>query len=505
MTYQVLARKWRPHRFEEMVGQEHILRMLKNALDQQRLHHAYLFTGTRGVGKTTLARLFAKCLNCETGITSNPCNACDTCVAIDAGKFLDLLEIDAASRTKVEDTRELLDNVQYTPTQGRYKIYLIDEVHMLSNHSFNALLKTLEEPPAYVKFLLATTDPKRLPVTILSRCLQFNLHHVPADKISQQLAYICTQEKISFEQPALQQIALAADGSMRDALSLLDQAIAFCGDNMTLAETNRMLGSVERDAIYQLLEALAAHDGKQLINALLHLKEQTADFNQLLADVLSTLHQITLAQVIADADVDERIQQFAKRFSAEDIQLYYQIALIGRRDLAYTPDPYQGFEMIMLRMLAFHPVSTTPPSAPALAPLKPSLKKSPQSNWTDIIPQLELSGMALALATHCVMSNLSEHGIELTLASQHESLLNKKLHERIEQAVNRYFNKPMKLTIHIAVQTQETPAQQRSQEQAKQQANATDAIKKDTHVQKMIDLFDATVDVKSIKTIDSVS
>jgi DNA polymerase-3 subunit gamma/tau len=367
MSYQVLARKWRPRSFQAMVGQEHILRMLTNALDDQRLHHAYLFTGTRGVGKTTLARIFAKCLNCESGITSKPCDTCATCQAIDAGKFLDLIEVDAASRTKVEDTRELLENVQYTPTQGRFKIYLIDEVHMLSGHSFNALLKTLEEPPTYVKFLLATTDPKRLPITILSRCLQFNLNHVPVEKIAQQLAHVCTMENIKFELPALQLIAQAADGSMRDALSLLDQTIAFCRDNITTADTQCMLGSVEQDALFHLLDALAKQDGKQLLTEITHLSERAPDFNQLLEDLLSTLHKISVTQVIQDApETNEQIKQFAQCFSAEDIQLYYQIALIGRRDLPLAPTPQQGFEMALLRMLAFRPSTAEPTSLPII-------------------------------------------------------------------------------------------------------------------------------------------
>src|SRR5579872_6352434 len=293
MSYQVLARKWRPRTFQEMVGQEHILRMLTNALDNQRLHHAYLFTGTRGVGKTTLARIFAKSLNCETGITSKPCDICKTCQAINAGKFLDLIEVDAASRTRVEDTRELLDNVQYTPTQGRYKIYLIDEVHMLSGHSFNALLKTLEEPPAYVKFLLATTEPKRLPVTILSRCLQFNLTHVSVEKIANHLAHICTTEQIAFDTNALQLLAQAANGSLRDALSLLDQTIAFCSMNITLAETQIMLGSIDQNVIFRLLRALAEHNGTQLLTEITELAKHGPDFNQVLEDLLSVLHNIS--------------------------------------------------------------------------------------------------------------------------------------------------------------------------------------------------------------------
>lgn len=530
MSYQVLARKWRPRSFKEMVGQEHILRMLMNALDNQRLHHAYLFTGTRGVGKTTLARIFAKCLNCEGGITSNPCGQCSACQAIDAGKFLDLIEVDAASRTKVEDTRELLDNVQYTPTQGRFKIYLIDEVHMLSNHSFNALLKTLEEPPSYVKFLLATTDPKRLPVTILSRCLQFNLSYVPAEKISQQLAHICTTENISFEPSALPLIAHAADGSMRDALSLLDQTIAFCKDNITTSETQQMLGSVEQDALYHLLETLANQDGKALLKTITQISEQAPDFNQLLENLLSILHKISVTQIIGDtSETPEKIKALSTRFSAEDIQLYYQIALIGRRDLALAPNPQVGFEMVMLRMLAFKPVTasasisipvkkvtststtkpeqtvTTKPKPPQKVEAKYSLQNMKEEEWPTILTKLELTGMALALASNCVISTFSKDQIELSLAAKHASLLNKNLHARMEQALTRYFETPIQLKIKIATGELNTPAQQQEQVQAERHADATESIKNDTHVQKIMGLFDATLDVNSITAIDPAS
>lgn len=515
MSYQVLARKWRPRTFQEMVGQEHILRMLTNALDHQRLHHAYLFTGTRGVGKTTLARIFAKCLNCETGVTSTPCNTCDTCQAINAGKFLDLIEVDAASRTKVEDTRELLDNVQYTPTQGRYKVYLIDEVHMLSGHSFNALLKTLEEPPSYVKFLLATTEPKRLPITILSRCLQFNLNHVAIEKIAHHLAHICTTEKIAFETQALQLLAQAAHGSMRDALSLLDQTIAFCGENITLAETQSMLGSIDQTAIFRILHALAERNGTQLLTEITELAEQGPDFNQLLEDILSTLHTLSIAHIIPDAaTLPDYIQPLTQKFSAEDIQLYYQIALIGRRDLPLAPNPQQGFEMIMLRMLAFHPatIPQSPPSTSHPTPQKQSKPAPPKTespshptvpdvstqNWSDILARLSLSGMAQALASHCELTHLSDNKIELSLAGKHEALLNKKLLERIEQALNQYLNKPITLDIKIATAKLNTPAEQQEQKKAEQHAMAATQIKNNTNVQKIIDVFDATLDLNSI-------
>jgi DNA polymerase-3 subunit gamma/tau len=507
MSYQVLARKWRPRNFQEMVGQEHILRMLTNALDDQRLHHAYLFTGTRGVGKTTLARIFAKCLNCEAGITSLACGTCSTCQAIDAGKFLDLIEVDAASRTRVEDTRELLDNVQYMPTQGRFKIYLIDEVHMLSGHSFNALLKTLEEPPAYVKFLLATTDPKRLPITILSRCLQFNLHPVSVEKITEQLVHISTTENIQFELAALQLIAHAADGSVRDALSLLDQTIAFCRNNITTLDTRRMLGCVEQDSIFNLLNALVNQDGKQLLAEITYLAEQAPDFNQLLEDVLSILHKISIMQIIPDAtpDAHEKIVQLAKTLAAEDTQLFYQIALIGRRDLPLAATPQQGFEMTMLRMLAFRPAVIESKQPTSQQPIKkedkPILQDMTAQNWTEIIAKLELTGMALALATHCALTQLSPNSVELTLAAKHAALLTTKLHERIESALSRYFNTAIKLQIKTATDELNTPAQKQQQEDAMRHADATVAIKNNSHVNTIIDLFNATLDVGSIKAV----
>ena len=361
MKYQVLARKYRPKTFAAMVGQEHVLKALSNALKTERLHHAYLFTGTRGVGKTTLARVLAKALNCEQGITAEPCGECSACQEIDQGRFVDLIEVDAASRTKVEDTRELLNNVQYAPTRGRFKIYLIDEVHMLSASSFNALLKTLEEPPPHVKFLLATTDPQKLPVTILSRCLQFNLKYLTIEQIEQQLSLILNAEAISFDDNILKPLAIAADGSMRDALSLLDQAIAYCNDKPNLSDIEIMLGSVQKDRIFELLTALAHDDGQSLINQSRILITQGLDVNTVLAELITMLQRIALCQqvpdVIDDSQGDKKsLEQIAALISAEDIQLFYQIALNGRKDLPYSPQPQGGFEMILLRMLAFKPV-----------------------------------------------------------------------------------------------------------------------------------------------------
>jgi len=502
-NYQVLARKWRPQNFQQMVGQEHILRMLTNALDQQRLHHAYLFTGTRGVGKTTLARILAKCLNCETGVTSNPCGTCKNCTAINAGRFLDLIEVDAASRTKVEDTRELLENIHYQPVQGRYKVYLIDEVHMLSGHSFNALLKTLEEPPPYVKFLLATTDPKRLPITILSRCLQFNLKRVPPQQINAHLQHVCTTENISFETPALQLLSEAADGSMRDALSLLDQTIAFCADNITTADTRQMLGSIEQDALFRLLNALAERNGMQLLHEIEHLAEMAPDFNQALEDLLSIFHRLNILKIIPDARSDsEALKTLAERFSAEDIQLYYQIALIGRRDLPLSPNMQHGFEMILMRMLAFQPVTTEMPSSPTTktpaaiknqTPITTTATTASPSQWADMLSKLGLTGMAYVLASNCSLSNIKENRITLTLASKHATMLNKKLSDRIEEALNQHLNKTIKLDIKVTDTTNDTPMKQQQQEKIAKQSAADTAIQSDSEVQKIMGLFNATL------------
>ena len=362
MSYQVLARKWRPKSFREMVGQEHVLQALVNALDHDRLHHAYLFTGTRGVGKTTIARILAKCLNCETGVSSEPCGQCSSCLEIAEGRSVDLLEVDAASRTKVEDTRELLENVQYAPTRSRYKVYLIDEVHMLSAHSFNALLKTLEEPPPHVKFLLATTDPQKLPVTILSRCLQFNLKNMPPEQIVGHLRNVLEQEMVSFEDPALYLLGRAAAGSMRDALSLTDQAIAFGSGKLSEADVRSMLGSVDLGFVYELLDALAAGDAAALLQRVAHMAEHAPDFEGSLDELISMLHRVAVAQVVPAA-IDnswgdaERISGLAAAMTAEDTQLFYQIALNGKRDIAFAADPRSGFEMILLRMVAFRPAA----------------------------------------------------------------------------------------------------------------------------------------------------
>ncbi|MDF0734298.1 DNA polymerase III subunit gamma/tau [Pseudomonas entomophila] len=374
MSYQVLARKWRPRSFREMVGQTHVLKALINALDNQRLHHAYLFTGTRGVGKTTIARIIAKCLNCETGITSTPCGTCSVCREIDEGRFVDLIEIDAASRTKVEDTRELLDNVQYAPSRGRFKVYLIDEVHMLSTHSFNALLKTLEEPPPYVKFILATTDPQKLPATILSRCLQFSLKNMSPERVVEHLSHVLGAENVPFEEDALWLLGRAADGSMRDAMSLTDQAIAFGEGKVLAADVRAMLGTLDHGQVYGVLQALLEGDARALLEAVRDLAEQGPDWNGVLSEMLNVLHRVAIAQALPEA-VDnghgdrDRVLALAGALPAEDVQFYYQMGLIGRRDLPLAPDPRGGFEMVLLRMLAFRPADADDAPKPVLKPV----------------------------------------------------------------------------------------------------------------------------------------
>lgn len=398
MSYQVLARKWRPQTFAEVVGQEHVLTALANGLSLGRIHHAYLFSGTRGVGKTTIARLLAKGLNCETGITATPCGQCDNCREIEQGRFVDLIEIDAASRTKVEDTRDLLDNVQYAPARGRFKVYLIDEVHMLSRHSFNALLKTLEEPPAHVKFLLATTDPQKLPVTILSRCLQFHLKAMDVEQIRTQLETVLLAEHITSDARALQLLARAADGSMRDALSLTDQAIAMGQGQVTTDTVSQMLGTLDDEQPLAILEALVSADGEKVMAQVAQAASRGVDWENLLVETLALLHRIAMVQLLPAvldnhyAAIEQRLRELARTLPPTDVQLYYQTLLVGRKELAYAPDRRMGVEMTLLRALAFHPkaVIPEPVAMVQIAPAQPqgNMAVAPPSPYPDAPPPL---------------------------------------------------------------------------------------------------------------------
>src|SRR6185312_11703724 len=494
-TYTALARKWRPRAFAELIGQDHVRRALVNALETGRVHHAFLFTGTRGVGKTTIARILAKCLNCETGVTATPCGLCASCREIDAGRFVDLIEVDAASRTKVDDTRELLDNVQYAPTRGRYKVYLIDEVHMLSTHSFNALLKTLEEPPPHVKFLLATTDPQKLPVTVLSRCLQFNLKRIPITQIAAHLRAILEKEGIGFETAGLTLVAQAADGSMRDGLSLLDQLIAFGGGRAGEAEARAMLGTISRDHVLQLAERLAAADAAELMRYARSLEEWAPDYAQVLDELGSLLARIALKQVVKDFEGDdlyaqEVLDRLAQAISPEDVQLYYQTAIIGRRDLALAPDPRTGFEMALLRMVAFRPQAEAgaapqalpgarprPPASAAVAPLAaPAATVRPTQHsdrdaapepapsgaaqdWAAIISALELQGAARQLAAHCVLVGREGAVVRLALDPRSKFMRTAAVEEKLAQALARHYGEPIRLEFTTVIGQAETPAQ----------------------------------------------
>jgi len=539
MSYQVLARKWRPRTFTELVGQDHVQRALVNALDNDRLHHAYLFSGTRGVGKTTIARIFSKALNCEAGVSSTPCGTCSACEEIDSGRFVDLIEVDAASRTKVEDTRDLLENVQYAPTRGRYKVYLIDEVHMLSKHSFNALLKTLEEPPPHVKFLLATTDPQSLPVTVLSRCLQFNLKRLTLPQIIGQIETILAAEDIKFDSGAVRQIAQAADGSMRDGLSLLDQAIAFGNGELKEAEVRSMLGSIDQDVIYRLLDALADNDAALLMEEIGKSDDFAPDYAALLADMVALLQRIAIAQALPDAIDDshgdrEAVLALAGRFSTEDVQLYYQIGLIGRRDLSLAPQPRGGFEMLMLRMLAFRPGAaparqTAAKAAPATLPQKKRVEKNAGQKkiaeparkpaqaetaaptesglssdhaqaWSAIAGALDLKGMAGQIAQNCAFHGMDNDIVRLSLDPAHAALLNKERSQQIEKALCAHFQRTV--TVKITKEDElphETPAGKRSREQDERQQQAVASIEGDENIRAIQDAFGGTVQTDSIR------
>ena len=535
MSYLVLARKWRPKNFQETVGQKHVLTALTNALDSERLHHAYLFAGTRGVGKTTIARILAKSLNCETGITSMPCGECSACVEIDEGRFVDLIEVDAASRTKVDDTRELLDNVQYAPARGRFKVYLIDEVHMLSKSSFNALLKTLEEPPPHVKFLLATTDPQKLPVTVLSRCLQFNLKRLTPALICERLELICDAESIEFEQGALTMMARAADGSLRDALSLLDQAIAFCGGVVTEAGVGSMLGTIDRQHVSRLIDLLADGDAAGLIAAIAEVDEQFPDYARLLDDLARILQRIAVYQAVGvidqEDDVDEsQLDALASRITVEDIQLFYQIALLGRRDLHLAPDPRSGVEMTLLRMLAFQPEgvitggqaggsnASNPAPRPAgkKAPVVATVKQSASvktalaesaswhdPDWAQLIGQLELSGFNKQLASNCAYLRREADTVFLSLDGRSESYLTRPRQAALAAALSQHFGEDLKVDISVGVATDETPVQKEARKESEDLDAARAGLEADPNIKTLKDMFGAEIVADSVEPIDN--
>jgi len=553
MSYQVLARKWRPRKFAELVGQEHVVRALTNALDTGRMHHAYLFTGTRGVGKTTIARIFAKSLNCERGQSADPCGECSVCTAVDEGRFVDLLEIDAASNTGVDDVREVIENAQYAPSRGRFKVYLVDEVHMLSKNAFNALLKTLEEPPPHVKFLLATTDPQKLPVTVLSRCLKFNLKRLLPEQISGQMRHILAAESIAYEDSAIGELARAADGSLRDGLSLLDQAIAYGGGALHADDVRTMLGSVARGQVLGVLDALAAGDGERLLAECTQIASYSPDFGGVLDDIASVLHRLQLIQLIPgyrpdeDGDDDSALAALAERITPEDVQLYYQIATSGRRDLALAPDARTGFEMALLRMLAFRPGDGAPaarterptpaPSRPAVpTPARPAAvaerqhespppsRAAPAStpavaaapisrdehglpDWETLIERAGLRGPFGLLAQNAVLRERDGQTLVLALQPAHMSLAVEPMVSQMEERISQALGERIRLRFVNSSQAAaaQTPAARAAQARDAAQAAAEQAIESDPLVQSLKREFGARVVPQSIKPFDNES
>jgi DNA polymerase-3 subunit gamma/tau len=501
MSYQVLARKWRPRNFESLVGQEHVVRALRHALDEKRLHHAYLFSGTRGVGKTTLARILAKSLNCETGISSHPCGKCSTCLEIDAGRYVDLIEVDAATNTKVDEMRQLLENAVYAPTRGRFKVYVIDEVHMLSTSAFNAMLKTLEEPPEHIKFILATTDPQKIPVTVLSRCLQFNLKQMPPPAIAAHLARILAEEKITAEEAALKLLADSARGSMRDALSLLDQAIAHGGGKVTEEGVRAMLGAIDDAYLYTILESIARGDARALLAVAEEMHSRSVAFDGALQDLGLLLHRVALAQAAPEA-VDaggalrERLAALAKALDPEDVQLFYQISIHGRQDLPFAPDDFAGFTMALLRMLAF---ATEEKGAAERgkggADLRPETVKGGgqrhagfDGDWPKLANSLNLGGVAKQLAQASELQGFDGESLELCVPKAAKHLAEKSFQDKLRGALQEHFGKPVRLTVRVG-ETAGNTARDR----------AAAAISQDAFVRDLVENFDATIVESSIK------
>ncbi len=549
MSYQVLARKWRPRSFASLVGQEHVVRALSNALVAGRLHHAYLFTGTRGVGKTTLARILAKALNCESGVSATPCGQCSTCQEIDSGRFVDLLEVDAATNTRVDEMRQLLENAIYAPTRGRFKVYVIDEVHMLSTSAFNAMLKTLEEPPEHVKFILATTDPQKIPVTVLSRCLQFNLKQMTPALIATHLQHILDTEGIAAESGALHLLARSASGSMRDALSLLDQAIAHGAGRVEEAQVRTMLGSIDLDHLFSIVDALLADDAAASLRVADEMATRSLSFDTALQELASLLTHLQIAQLAPQALADEhperqRLLDIATRIDPEFVQLAYQIAVHGRQELALAPDEHAGFVMTLLRLHAFRPLAGVPGTAgrvrivaPAAAPAAqnsapqqetaaltvapaPSLPEAavPRSSingsadalkpppatvqdWHSLLSHLKVSGMARALGQHCQLRDLDDRRIVLQLAPTHRHLAIKPAQDKLQQAFCEHFGRSMLLSIQIEDIVGDTPAALAQRDRQERMERAIAAVEEDGFVREVIDLFDATLIESSIKPV----
>ncbi|MBW8077447.1 MAG: DNA polymerase III subunit gamma/tau [Gallionella sp.] len=538
----VLARKWRPKNFAQLAGQQHVVQALTNALSQNRLHHAYLFTGTRGVGKTTIARIFAKSLNCLSGITATPCGECSACQEIDNGRFVDLIELDAASNTQVDSMRELLESALYAPTAARFKVYIIDEVHMLSKSAFNAMLKTLEEPPAHVKFILATTDPQKIPVTVLSRCLQFNLKQLPPALIAGHLQYVLEQEQIAFEIPAVNLVARAASGSMRDALSLMDQAIAFSAGRVDEVVVRNMLGAIDQSYLFELLNALQQNNGTQLLAVADNMASRSLAFDVALQELASLLHRIALAQTVPQAIAEDdpqraAILELARLFAPEEVQLYYQIAIHGRDEIDLAPDEYAGFTMTLLRMLAFTPgkgavgkstaqtsseiasvaAQTSPvyamqshapimrdaaPAKAAQAVAAPVMSAGQLPDWTTLLAQLNLQGLAGQLAKNCVLQTFENGALTLTLSPELKGLQNNKVaFDRLQTVLSEYFAQPIKLHIVLGKVSVATPAVVEQQVKQDKQQQANEAIAADSFVLAAQAELEARVIAESIRPV----
>jgi len=540
MSYQVLARKYRPRSFDTLVGQAHVVQALKNALDQKRLHHAYLFTGTRGVGKTTLARILAKALNCKKGISSTPCGTCSACTEIDQGRYVDLIEVDAASNTQVDNMRDLLDNAQYAPTQGQFKIYIIDEVHMLSKSAFNAMLKTLEEPPEHVKFILATTDPQKVPVTVLSRCLQFNLKQMPSASISEYMEKILNEEAINYEINAIYLIAKSANGSMRDALSILDQGIAYCGGTIEEATIKKMLGAIDQSYLFNLVHAVIDQDGHKAIEIAKQMDERNLSFDAALNDLANLIQTISVTQAIPDsleASYLDRDQVIAltKKISAEQLQLFYQITILGRRDLYLAPDEYAGFTMTILRMLSFTPQDSLIAKNSTPAKTEPVnnankietiaksndvsseafeikkkievdhqvdesiLKEIPafNGNWRELVDQLKL-GLVKALAQQSELVSFKNNEIILSIADEHKHLLNETYQKKLELSLSDHFSQRIKLVI-LQKGANNSPLKQKQEERSIIMKDTENSILQDQFVKSLLTEFNAEIIPSSIK------